>query len=187
MAGLDGIEAAPQPGRSPLRPKDIYALTPEELRDVPKMPGSLDEALEELESATTTSCSRATSSRGRHRDVDRVEKMANEGERDPPECGQSLRVRALLRRLSGARLGARENRRRSGARESPSRRSRSQPDARAISSGVLRRRLLAAALRRRRRTALHGGCRKPSSPSRRPQRSCAAAIASLIFAHDTAA
>ena len=46
MAGLDGIERRLNPG-DPLD-KDIYALTPEELRDVPKMPGSLDEALENL-------------------------------------------------------------------------------------------------------------------------------------------
>jgi glutamine synthetase len=46
MAGLDGIERRLAPG-DPLD-KDIYALTPEELKDVPKMPGSLDEALENL-------------------------------------------------------------------------------------------------------------------------------------------
>src|SRR5437667_322869 len=46
MAGLDGAERRLNPG-DPLD-KDIYALTPEELRDVPKMPGSLDEALENL-------------------------------------------------------------------------------------------------------------------------------------------
>src|SRR5437879_4659404 len=46
MAGLDGVERRLNPG-DPLD-KDIYALTPEELRDVPKMPGSLDEALENL-------------------------------------------------------------------------------------------------------------------------------------------
>jgi glutamine synthetase len=46
MAGLDGVERRLDPG-SPLD-KDIYALTPEELKDVPKMPGSLDEALENL-------------------------------------------------------------------------------------------------------------------------------------------
>ena len=46
MAGLDGAERRLNPG-DPLD-KDIYALTPEELRDVPKMPGSLDEALESL-------------------------------------------------------------------------------------------------------------------------------------------
>jgi glutamine synthetase len=44
MAGLDGIENKIDPGE-PLD-KDIYGLSPEELKDVPKMPGSLDEALE---------------------------------------------------------------------------------------------------------------------------------------------
>jgi glutamine synthetase len=44
MAGLDGIENKINPGQ-PLD-KDIYGLTPEELREIPKMPGSLDEALE---------------------------------------------------------------------------------------------------------------------------------------------
>ncbi|MET0154105.1 MAG: type I glutamate--ammonia ligase [Candidatus Binatia bacterium] len=46
MAGLDGIEKKLQPGE-PLD-KDIYALTPEELKDVPSMPGSLEEALDNL-------------------------------------------------------------------------------------------------------------------------------------------
>ncbi|MHB8421079.1 MAG: type I glutamate--ammonia ligase [Myxococcales bacterium] len=44
MAGLDGIEKKIDPG-DPLD-KDIYGLSPEELKDIPKMPGSLDEALE---------------------------------------------------------------------------------------------------------------------------------------------
>jgi glutamine synthetase len=44
MAGLDGIENKIDPGE-PLD-KDIYGLSPEELKDVPKMPGSLDEALD---------------------------------------------------------------------------------------------------------------------------------------------
>jgi glutamine synthetase len=44
MAGLDGIENKIDPGE-PLD-KDIYGLSPEELRDVPKMPGALDEALD---------------------------------------------------------------------------------------------------------------------------------------------
>ncbi|MFL5320960.1 MAG: type I glutamate--ammonia ligase [Myxococcaceae bacterium] len=47
MAGLDGIENKIDPGQ-PLD-KDIYGLTPEELREVPKMPGSLDEALDALQ------------------------------------------------------------------------------------------------------------------------------------------
>jgi glutamine synthetase len=46
MAGLDGIERRLAPG-NPLD-KDIYSLTPEELKDVPSMPGSLDEALNNL-------------------------------------------------------------------------------------------------------------------------------------------
>ncbi len=46
MAGLDGIEKKIHPGE-PLD-KDIYSLSPEELKDVPHVPGSLDEALEAL-------------------------------------------------------------------------------------------------------------------------------------------
>ncbi len=44
MAGLDGIENKINPGQ-PLD-KDIYGMSPEELKDIPKMPGALDEALE---------------------------------------------------------------------------------------------------------------------------------------------
>jgi glutamine synthetase len=47
MAGLDGIEKKLNPGE-PLD-KDIYALTPEELKGVPVMPGSLEEALDNLQ------------------------------------------------------------------------------------------------------------------------------------------
>jgi glutamine synthetase len=47
MAGLDGIENKVEPG-SPLD-RDIYSLSPEELSDVPVMPGTLDEALGCLE------------------------------------------------------------------------------------------------------------------------------------------
>jgi glutamine synthetase len=46
LAGLDGIEKRIHPG-DPLD-KDIYALSPEELKDVPHVPGSLDEALDAL-------------------------------------------------------------------------------------------------------------------------------------------
>jgi glutamine synthetase len=46
MAGLDGIENKIAPGQ-PLD-KDIYGMSPEELKDIPKMPGSLDQALEAL-------------------------------------------------------------------------------------------------------------------------------------------
>ena len=47
MAGLDGIENKLDPGE-PLD-KDIYALGPEELANIPTLPGSLDEALQALE------------------------------------------------------------------------------------------------------------------------------------------
>jgi glutamine synthetase len=47
MAGLDGIQNKIDPG-DPLD-KDIYALSPEELKDVPHMPGSLEDALDHLE------------------------------------------------------------------------------------------------------------------------------------------
>jgi glutamine synthetase len=47
MAGLDGIENKIDPGE-PLD-KDIYGLSPEELKDVPKVAGSLEEALSALE------------------------------------------------------------------------------------------------------------------------------------------
>ena len=46
MAALDGIENKMDPGE-PLD-KDIYALAPEDLADVPSTPGSLSEALEAL-------------------------------------------------------------------------------------------------------------------------------------------
>jgi len=47
MAGLDGIQNKIDPGH-PLD-KDIYELGPEELKDVPSVPGSLDKALNALE------------------------------------------------------------------------------------------------------------------------------------------
>ncbi len=47
MAGLDGIENKIDPGEA--LDKDLYDLAPEELASVPQMPGSLDEALNNLE------------------------------------------------------------------------------------------------------------------------------------------
>jgi glutamine synthetase len=47
MAGLDGVQNRIDPGE-PLD-KDIYDLPPEELANVPSLPGSLDEALKALE------------------------------------------------------------------------------------------------------------------------------------------
>ncbi len=47
MAGLDGVQNKIDPGQ-PLD-KNIYALAPEELKDIPSVPGSLEEALKELQ------------------------------------------------------------------------------------------------------------------------------------------
>ena len=47
MAGLDGIESRIDPGE-PLD-KDIYGLSPQELKKVPSLPGSLEESLRALE------------------------------------------------------------------------------------------------------------------------------------------
>ncbi|MCC6525825.1 MAG: type I glutamate--ammonia ligase [Polyangiaceae bacterium] len=47
MAGLDGVQNRIDPGE-PLD-KDIYSLSPEELHDVPQMPGGLDRSLDALE------------------------------------------------------------------------------------------------------------------------------------------
>jgi len=46
MAGIDGVQNKIKPG-DPMD-KDIYELPPEELRNIPKAPGSLDDALEAL-------------------------------------------------------------------------------------------------------------------------------------------
>ena len=48
LAALDGIQNKTHPGQ-PLD-KDIYDLSPEEIRQVPSLPTSLDDALEALES-----------------------------------------------------------------------------------------------------------------------------------------
>jgi glutamine synthetase len=47
MAGLDGIENKLDPGEP--MDKNIYALGPEELANIPRLPASLDEALVALE------------------------------------------------------------------------------------------------------------------------------------------
>jgi glutamine synthetase len=47
MATLDGIENKIDPGEA--LDKDIYSMSQNELAEVPKVPGSLDEALDALE------------------------------------------------------------------------------------------------------------------------------------------
>ena len=52
LAGIDGIQNRIDPGDHSRR---YYDLSPEELKGVPTLPGSLDESLKALE-AITTSC-----------------------------------------------------------------------------------------------------------------------------------
>jgi glutamine synthetase len=47
MAGLDGVERKSNPGQP--MDKDIYGLSPEELKDIPSAPGSLEESLRALQ------------------------------------------------------------------------------------------------------------------------------------------
>jgi len=47
MAGLDGIERKSDPGE-PLD-RDIFTMAPEEAREIPQMPGSLGESIDQLE------------------------------------------------------------------------------------------------------------------------------------------
>ena len=47
MAGLDGVEKKMNPGQP--MDKDIYGLSPEELKDIPAAPGSLEQALNALQ------------------------------------------------------------------------------------------------------------------------------------------
>ena len=61
MAAIDGIQNKIDPGE-PLD-KDIYDLSPEEMKGIPTTPGSLDEALDGACRPTTSSCSAATCSR----------------------------------------------------------------------------------------------------------------------------
>ena len=55
MAGLDGVQNQIDPG-DPLD-KDIYALSPEELKEVPHMPGSPRRGARRARAATTSSSS----------------------------------------------------------------------------------------------------------------------------------
>ena len=77
MAGLDGIENKIDPG-SPLD-KDIFELDEEELAHVPSVPGSLEEALNDLE-RITRSCSKAASSPRTSSTLDRLQ---SKNEADP--------------------------------------------------------------------------------------------------------
>ncbi len=111
MAGLDGIQNRIDPG-DPLD-KDIYALSPEELKEVPHMPGSLDEALGALERDHEFLLRGDVFTARHHRDLARLQARAR-GRRGAAPPGP-VRVLPLLRRLiaptseGSAGAGAQEN------------------------------------------------------------------------------
>ena len=95
MAGLDGVLNKIDPGE-PLD-KDIYDLSPEEMKNVPSMPASLEEALSCLED------DHAFLLKGDVFTEELIEtfinyKRKNEADADPP-ASASVRVRAVLRHL----------------------------------------------------------------------------------------
>ena len=71
MAGLDGIQNRIEPP-DPVD-KDLYDLPPEELAQVPQVPGSLDEALDALEADHDFLHGRRRVHRRPHRDLDRLQ------------------------------------------------------------------------------------------------------------------
>ena len=96
MAMLDGIKNKIKPGE-PLD-KDIYDLEPEELAKVPKTPGSLDEALNNLEKDHEFLLQGDVFTARRDQHLDLVQ--AREGGGRHPPAAASVRVRPVLRHLS---------------------------------------------------------------------------------------
>ncbi len=92
MAMLDGIKNKIKPGE-PLD-KDIYDLEPEELAKVPKTPGSLEEALNNLEKDHEFLLQGDVFTQRRHQHLDLVQ--ARKGSRRHPPAAASVRVCAVL-------------------------------------------------------------------------------------------
>ena len=96
MAGLDGIENKIDPGQ-PLD-KDIYGLSPEELKDIPCVAGSLRGSPREPQGRPRLPAQGRRLHPGRHREVDRVQ----DGSRSRPgaHAPGAPRVRAVFRLLN---------------------------------------------------------------------------------------
>ena len=77
--------------------KDIYDLSPEEMKKVPSMPASLDEALDRARRRSRLPAERRRVHRGADRDLHRLQ--AQERSRSGPPAAASVRVRAVLRHL----------------------------------------------------------------------------------------
>ena len=101
MAGLDGMANKIEPGE-PLD-KDIYDLSPEEMKNVPSMPASLDEALNCLEDDHGFPHEGRRLQRRADRDLHRLQ--AQERGRRDSLAPASLRIRAVLRYLNHDRQG----------------------------------------------------------------------------------
>ena len=97
MAGLDGVQNRIEPP-DPVD-KDLYDLPPEELAKVPQVPGSLDEALARPRGRQRLPEGRRRLHRRPHRDLDRLQ--ADQRDRRHPPAPPPLRVRPLLRHLTG--------------------------------------------------------------------------------------
>ena len=95
MAGLDGVLNKIDPGE-PLD-KDIYDLSPEEMKAVPSMPASLEEALSAPRRGPRLPAQGRRVQRGADRDLHRLQAQER-GRRHPP-APASVRVRAVLRHL----------------------------------------------------------------------------------------
>ena len=99
MAGLDGVLNKLNPGE-PLD-KDIYDLSPEEMKAVPSMPGSLDEALDCLEDDHAFLLRGRRVQRRADPDVHRLQ--AQERSRSRAPAAAPVRIRAVLRHLGWSR------------------------------------------------------------------------------------
>ncbi len=101
MAGLDGVLNKIDPGE-PLD-KDIYDLSPEEMKSVPSMPGSLEEALSCLEDDHAFLLRGDVFTRRTDRDLHRLQAQERSGCR--ASAAAPVRVRAVLRHLGEADTG----------------------------------------------------------------------------------
>ncbi len=97
LAGLDGIQNRIDPGE-PLE-KDIYDLSPEELKDVPTLPGSLDDSLKALEADHDFLLKGDVFSPQLIETMDHLQ--AREGDHTAAHAAASAGVCAVLRHLDG--------------------------------------------------------------------------------------
>ena len=102
MAGVDGVLSKVDPGE-PLD-KDIYDLSPEEMKNVPSMPASLDEALTCLEDDHGFLLKGDVFTRGADRNLHRLQAQERGGRHPAPAA--PLRVRVVLRHLGNCSLTA---------------------------------------------------------------------------------